>query len=55
MADGRPFDELIEAKHIVARNAEDVAHAQLMQPIDYGRSDCRVFLHRYVSPVDTGL
>jgi hypothetical protein len=30
-----------------------MADTQLMQPIDHGRPDCRVHLHRNVLPFET--
>jgi hypothetical protein len=50
--DGRPFDELIEAEDVVTGDAEDMADAKLMQAVDHGRADCRVLIHRDVSPFD---
>src|SRR6185503_2629128 len=45
VADGRAFNELVQAEDVVPGDAENVAHAQLIQPIDHGRPDCRVVLH----------
>src|SRR5262245_10700187 len=53
VSDGGTFDELIEREHVIAGNTEDVAHPQLVQPIDHGRPDCRVVLCRHVRPFDT--
>jgi hypothetical protein len=53
VSDRGTFDELIERENVVAGNTKNMAHAQLLQPIDHGRPDCRVVLRRHDRPFDT--
>lgn len=53
VADRRACDELIEVEDVVAGNAENMANAQLVQPIDDGRADYCLRAHRSVFAVDT--